>query len=148
MFNALTYIKNLEATGLSREQAEAILESEIAVIEGKMVTKTEFGEFRNETRAEFNDVRSEMRAEFNDVRSEMRIEFANVRAEMRTEFANVRSEMQTGFANVQTEFAQVRSEMARLHADSLFKIVAMFAGINSVGFGFLGFIMAYLHYLK
>jgi hypothetical protein len=151
MFNALKYIRSLEAAGLPREQAEAQVQLVIAAIEDEVATKTDLSEFRSESKAEFGELRAEFaefraetRAEFSGVRAEMRTEFASVRSEMRAEFANVRSEMRTEFANVTSEFAKLRGETSEMKAELVFKLSALFVGFNTIGFGALGVLIAFL----
>jgi len=60
VFNALRYIKNLEATGIPRNQAEAQVQLVLDAIEGEVATKTEFSEFRAEVKKDLAEVRTDM----------------------------------------------------------------------------------------
>lgn len=104
MFNAVRYIKSLEAVGIPREQAEAQVQLIIAAIEDEVATKTELTEFRSETKSEISNVRAEV--------------------------AQLRAEMNVGFA-------QMKSEL-------VFKLGALFVGFNTVGFGMLGILFAFV----
>jgi hypothetical protein len=93
MFNALKYIKSLEAVGFHREQAEAQVQLVIAAIEDEVATKSELNEFRNEVKA---------------------------------------------------EFAHLRAEISDLKSDLVFKLGALFVGFNTLGFGLVGILIAFM----
>lgn len=50
MSNPMKYIKSLEAAGFKRDQAEAQVQIIFDVLEGDLVTKSEFESFRSEMR--------------------------------------------------------------------------------------------------
>lgn len=78
VFNALKYIKNLEAVGVPREQAEAQVQLVIAAIEDEVASKSELSQTRSELKTEIAEFRAEVRAEFAGVRAE----FSKIRSEM------------------------------------------------------------------
>jgi len=70
MFNALKYIKGLEAAGVAREQAEAHVQLVIAAIEDGVATKADILELKGEflkVGGEFDKVRAEISASKSDV---------------------------------------------------------------------------------
>jgi hypothetical protein len=56
MFNAMKYIKALEAAGIAREQAEAHVQLVIDAMEGELVTKPEFNSFKEHIERRFDQV--------------------------------------------------------------------------------------------
>jgi hypothetical protein len=117
MFNALKYIKSLEAVGFRREQAEAQIQLVFDAIEEDVATKADITEVRSDfakLRGEFGELKAdfgELRGEFGELRGE----FGELKGFVTTEFANVRSEFNAGFA-------QIRQEMAALRSDLIFKL--------------------------
>ena len=70
MFNALKYIKALEAAGVGREQAEAQVQLVFAAIEDEVASKRDILELRSDfakLRSEF----AELRSEFSQFKSEI-----------------------------------------------------------------------------
>ena len=71
MIKALQYSKQLEAVGLSREQAEVHLRILTDVIEGEMATKYDLQKLTSELKTEISAVRSELKADIQGLRAEM-----------------------------------------------------------------------------
>jgi regulator of sigma D len=58
MSNALRYVKDLEAAGFQRSQAEAQVQMVLDAIEGELVTKSDFAVLRNDFALLKNDFSS------------------------------------------------------------------------------------------
>lgn len=102
MFNALKYIKKLEAVGFPREQAEVQVQLVLDSIGQEVATKSDLADVRNEMadlRADMADLRTEMA----DLRTELKIEMAGLRTELKTEMADFRSEIKTTLAHLKTD---------------------------------------------
>lgn len=56
MSNPMKYIKDLEAAGFQRNQAEAQVQMVLDAIEGDLVTKSEFAVFREHVDSRFAEV--------------------------------------------------------------------------------------------
>lgn len=81
MFNALKYIRKLEAVGISRDQAEAYVEVAMGTIEDGVATKSDIALVKSDI-AEF---KSEVQSRFSGVY----VEFAK----MRTEIASLENKL-------------------------------------------------------
>jgi predicted nucleic acid-binding Zn-ribbon protein len=73
-------------------------------------------------------------------------ELSEFRADMRSEFAEIRSEFAQFRSEVKSEFSDLRSEIAEMKSDLVFKLGVLFVGSNTVGFGMLGVLIAFLSY--
>lgn len=73
MFNAMKYIKNLEAVGFKREQAEAQVQLVFDAIEEDVATKSDIAEVREDF--------AKLRGEFAELKAELSSDFAKLRAE-------------------------------------------------------------------
>lgn len=82
MFDTLMYAKRLEASGMSREQAEAQVNVIAEMVVDGVATKQDLALQNMATQKEFAELRLEMHTEFTAVRSEMADGFAALRAEM------------------------------------------------------------------
>ena len=93
-------------------------EERVGYLEGAyshLPTKSDVFEVEKQLSAKVGEARSETA----ELRTETRTGFANTQTEfanLRTEIAELRTETRTGFANTQTEFANVRTEIAEAEA--------------------------------
>jgi len=93
MFDTLKYAKKLEASGMTRDQAEVQVHIIAEMVVDGVATKQDLALQTALTQKEFLAVRSEMQTEFAAVRSEMRSEFASVRAATRSEIQDLEHRM-------------------------------------------------------
>ena len=100
-FDTLGAAEELEAVGLTHEQAKAI---SLVVDRGRDNGKLAM---------EMETMRAELKEEIAALRAEMREEIAALRAEMREEIAALRAELKTEFNQ---EIAALRSDIAVLKA--------------------------------
>lgn len=144
MFDTLLYAKRLEASGMTRDQAEVQVHIIAEMVVDGVATKQDLALQTALTQKEFIAVRSEMQSEFATVRSKMQSEFAAVRSEMQSEFAAVRSEMHSEFAAVRSEmrseFASVRSDMQNLEHRMTLRLGAMIAASTTITVALLAWI--------
>ncbi len=120
MFNALKYIKSLEAVGFHRDQAEAQVQLVIDAMNDEIATKTDMAELRGD----MAELRSELRQDMAELRSEFKQDMAELRAEMKQDMAALRSEL--------------KQDMAALKSDLLLKLGGLMVGVSTVGFTALG----------
>lgn len=71
MFNALKYIKGLEAAGVAREQAEAHAQLVIAAIEDEVATKSDLAEFKGGMAKDFAEFKTGTSEDFADFKVEI-----------------------------------------------------------------------------
>jgi len=144
MFDTLRYAKRLEASGMTRDQAEVQVHIIAEMVVDGVATKQDLALQTALTQKEFLALRSEMQSEFADVRSEMQSEFAAVRSEMQSEFAAVRSEIQSESATLRSEmrsgFATLRSEMQDLEYRMMLRLGAMIAASTTITVALLAWI--------
>lgn len=63
MIDTLRYTRELEESGLSRDQAEMFVRSQIRMITDNVVTKNDFLNELEKLRTEFDGIRKELRSE-------------------------------------------------------------------------------------
>ena len=85
MFDTLKYAKKLEASGMTRDQAEAQIQVIAEMVVDGVATKQDIALHKAEMAKEFVEVRSEMAQGFAEVRSEMAQGLAEVRSELHKE---------------------------------------------------------------
>lgn len=117
MFNALEYIRNLEAVGVRRDQAEVHVQLVLDAIGEELATKQDIADLKSE----ISGVRSELKAEIAELRSELKVEIAEVRSDI----------------------ANVRTSMAELKSDLLVKLGGTMIGSISVATCILGYLMVH-----
>lgn len=120
MFDTLLYAKRLEASGMSREQAEAQVNVIAEMVVDGVATKQDLALQNMATQKEFAELRLEMHTEFTAVRSEMAEGFAAIRSEMADGLAAVRVEMNQGLASVRAEMSEgLTAVRAEMHAQTV-----------------------------
>lgn len=81
MFNAMKYIRDLEAAGFERNQAEAQVQMVLDAIEGEMVTKNDFKIFEERMENRFNNRFDAIDDRFNGIEKQFNgvaLQFNNV----------------------------------------------------------------------
>lgn len=159
MFNALEYIRNLEAVGVGRDQAEVHVQLVLDAIGEELATKQDIADLkseisgvrmglkaeiigvRTELKAEIAELRSELKAEIAGVRSELKAEISELRSELKVEIAGVRSELKTEIAEVRSDVASVKTNIAELKSDLLIKLGGTMVGSISVATCILGYLV-------
>ena len=64
MFNAMKYIRSLEAVGFERNQAEAQVQFVLDAMESELATKSDFLVFKEETKRDFLVFKEEINKKF------------------------------------------------------------------------------------
>lgn len=113
MFNALKYIKGLEAVGFRRDQAEAQVQLVIDAIEEDVATKGDINEVKGEIASVRGEV-AQLRGEMGDLRGEMG-ELRGAFAELRAEFAELRAE-------ITAEIIVIKNQLPLLETKIVFRL--------------------------
>lgn len=71
MGNPMKYIKDLEAAGFDREQAEAQVQMVLDAVEGELVTKSDFAIFQEKLDNRFTQIQQQFQIQIKD--SELRV---------------------------------------------------------------------------
>ena len=75
MANPMKYIKDLEAAGFQRQQAEAQVQMVLDAIEGDLVTKSDFAVFQERTENRLTQFQQRMEAKFSQFEQGMETRF-------------------------------------------------------------------------
>lgn len=119
MFNALKYIKNLEAVGFRREQAEAQVQLVLEAIEDEVATRSDMAELRSDFSALRGDLRKDM--------AELRADMSQFKGEIRAEISEFKGE--------------IRAEISELKTDIVFKLGATTVACTTLMTAVLGFLI-------
>lgn len=122
MFDILQYTKELEASGWTEAQANALIKVVSSIMDKNFSTKSDFEKMRLWVQHELEKVRMEMNAGLKAVKTDLRQDF------------------NAKFKTVDREFAQVHQEISDLRKDMLAlgdKIVIKLSGVMFVLAGFL-----------
>jgi len=72
MYNSLRYTKTLEATGFTRDQAEATINLVIETMDYHFATKNDLQGMETNIRSDMKDMETSLRSEMKDIRAEMK----------------------------------------------------------------------------
>jgi molybdopterin synthase catalytic subunit len=92
MSNPMRYIKDLEAAGFKRDQAEAQVQMVLDAIEGDLVTKSDFVVYQERVDNRFNQMKQYMDARFDQVDAR---------------FAQMKQYMDARFTEMDNRFEQI-----------------------------------------
>ena len=136
----LTATHELEETGMTRSQSEAIAKTIIAAVEPLATkadleaTKADIAALREETKAEFADLRKEFKAGFVDLREETRADFAVLREEYRAGFAVLREDNKAGLDSMK-EYLATKQEVESVKVWLMTGLLGLTASLLAVAAG-------------
>ena len=102
MSNAMKYIKDLEAAGFQRHQAEAQVQMVLDALEGDLATKNDLNILQEKTESQLTQFQTQVDLRFNQFQTQMDLRFAQAQAQMDSRF--VQSESHFERRLVETEF--------------------------------------------
>jgi len=135
-FDTHRYIKKLTARNFTEDQAEALVDLTIEVVEVKnadTISRAEDTVFKSEMKADFAGLRNDIDARFSEFRKDVEVRFANVD----TKFANIEAKFDTKFANVEAKFAHVDTKFANLESRIIKWIVGVGISVGAIIIGLL-----------
>ncbi len=83
MHDTLTYVKKLEAVGVSRKQAEAQVEIMSQIVDSNFATKQDLKDLAGANKQDLKELGAELRTEMGELRSELRTEMGGLRLEIK-----------------------------------------------------------------
>jgi len=104
-FDTHRYVKKLTARNFTEDQAEALVDFTIEVVEVKNADTI--------SRAEDTVFKSEMKADFAGLRNDMDARLSDIRNDMDARLSDIRKDMDLGFAHVDAKFAHLETSMIR-----------------------------------
>ena len=78
---------------------------------GRVPTRQEYAELRNELKADNTQLREELKADMAQLRQEQREDMAQLRQEQREDMAQLRQEQREDMAELREDMAQLRQEL-------------------------------------
>ena len=108
MSNAMKYIRDLEAAGFQRDQAEAQVQMVLDAMEGDLVTKSDFAVFQERLENRF----SQIEARFVQLQQFIHSEIAQLQQSLRSEFTQGQQSLRGEFTQGQQS---LRSDINEIH---------------------------------
>ena len=125
MFNALRYIKNLEETGIPRQQAEAQVQLVIDAIEEEVVTKGDFSKLGSQF--------GELGSRFNGLETRV--------GDLDTRVRDLDSRLIKFEAKVDGQFGELRVELAQMENRVMLKLGTLMIACMTLQTGVLGLLL-------
>ena len=134
---AFAQVERLEKTGLPREQAVAIVQSQHEVLEhaatNVLATKSDLSECVAKLQADIGLSHSELKADMGSLRSELQTDMASLRTELQAEMGSLRSELHADMASLRSDLkvdmtsmrAELRHEMIDIKSDIIKWVAGM-----------------------
>ncbi len=127
-FDTLAYVKQLEAVGVPREQAEVQAEALRAIIDEKLATKLDVAELKRDIK--------ELDAKTESVRAELKRDIKELDAKIESVKAELKRDIESTKAQLQADMSQLRIDTTRdlreLEMRMLIKLGGMMAASIAV----------------
>ena len=127
-FDTLAYVKQLEAVGVPREQAEVQAEALRAIIDEKLATKLDVAELKRDIK--------ELDAKIESVRAELKRDIKELDAKIESVKAELKRDIESTKAQLQADMSQLRIDTTRdlreLEMRMLIKLGGMMAASIAV----------------
>lgn len=104
MYNSLKYTKTLEATGFTREQAEATINLVIETMDYHFATKTDLQGMEK-------NIRSDMKEMETGIRSDMKNMETSIRADVKEMETGIRSDMKNMETSIRADMKEMESRI-------------------------------------
>ena len=121
-FDTHKFIKRLTAHGFSEEQAEALAEEQVNLLNDNLATKEDIAKIESNLRLEMANIESNLKLEMSNIESNLKLEMSNLRLEM----ANIESNLKVEMSNIESN---LKLDIAKLDAKIDTKIEATRAGL-------------------
>ena len=95
-FDTHKFIKRLTAHGFSEEQAEALAEEQVNLLNDNLATKEDIAKIESNLRLEMANIESNLKLEM----SNLRLEMANIESNLKVEMSNIESNLKLDIAKL------------------------------------------------
>ncbi len=92
-FDTHRFVKRMTAAGMPVQQAEALAESQVDLLNANLATKNELAKTESALKADIANTESTLRAEIAKTESALRAEIAKIESTLRTEIANTEAHL-------------------------------------------------------
>lgn len=141
MSNPMRYIKNLEAAGFERVQAEAQVQMVLDALEGDLATKADFSLLESNFRSGNSLLRSEFKSDFSSLRSEVKSDLASLRSEFKNDLAVFKEQIDNRFIQVDNRFTHVEGQMREMELRLVTRLGFITATSTSIAVGLLAWLI-------
>jgi hypothetical protein len=97
MSNPMRYIKDLEAAGFERKQAEAQVQMVLDAIEGDLVTKADFAVFQEQSKNQMSLFNQDIENQFATFKRDIENQFATFKQDIENQFAKFKQDIESQF---------------------------------------------------
>ncbi len=111
MYNSLKYTKTLEATGFTREQAEATINLVIETMDYHFATKTDLQFMETNIRSDMKDMETSLRSDMKDMETSLRSDMKDMETSLRSDMKDMRAEMKEIETSIRSDMRFMESRM-------------------------------------
>jgi hypothetical protein len=130
MSNPMKYIKNLEAAGFERIQAEAQVQMVLDALEGDLATK-----------ADFAVLKSDFKSEVAVIKSDFKSEVAVLKSDFKADVAVFKEQLDTRFIQVESRFAHFEGQMREMELRLITRLGFITVSITSIAVALLAWLI-------
>ena len=136
-FDTHRFVKRLTEAGLAEPVAEALVEEQVRLLNGHLVTSTDLAATELALKADIERVKAELEAEIEQVKAELKADIERVRAELDVGLERVRAELDVGLERVRAELTkdievartQLKAELIRWIYGAMMAQVALIVAL-------------------
>ena len=108
-FDTHKFIKHLTAHGFSEEQAEALAEEQVNLLNDNLATKEDIAKIESNLRLEMANIESNLKLEM----SNLKLEMSNIEANLKVEMSNIESNLKLDIAKLDTKIEATRAGLLK-----------------------------------
>ena len=102
-FDTHKFIKHLTAHGFSEEQAEALAEEQVNLLNDNLATKEDIAKIESNLQLELSKIKLEM--------SNLKLEMSNIEANLKLEMSNIESNLKLEMSNLKLDMSNIESKL-------------------------------------
>ena len=125
-FDTHRFVKRLTEAGLAEPVAEALVEEQVRLLNGHLVTSTDLAATELALKADIERVKAELEAEIEQVKAELKADIERVRAELDVGLERVRAELTK---DIEVARTQLKAELIRWIYGAMMAQVALIVAL-------------------
>ena len=128
-FDSHRFVKNLTACGFTEQQAEALADEQVRMLDGNLATKRDLEKVKAELQADLEKVKAELQADIEKFKAELQAVIHKVDANLHIEIHKVKAEIHTIDANIRTEIHKIEARLLKWMVGAVIAQTGVISGL-------------------
>ena len=132
LFNQLSYVGKLEASGFDARQARGAAEALGDAFTQAVATKSDISELKSELKGDIAELKSELKGDIAELKSELKGDIAELKSELKGDIAELKSELKGDIAELKIDIARTETKFEKSLREQTFKSVSLIGGLLAI----------------